>query len=107
MSLPVLADVDTIEAAMAAVDAGADLVGTTLYGYTAETKNFPPPGLDLLVEMVEKLKVPVICEGGISRPVQAKQALDLGAYAVVVGGAITGIDLLAKAYQAALVKADE
>ncbi|HEY9809645.1 MAG TPA: N-acetylmannosamine-6-phosphate 2-epimerase [Halomicronema sp.] len=102
LGLPVMADVDTIESAMAAVDAGADLVGTTLYGYTEQTKNFSPPGLDLLVEMVEKLKVPVICEGGISRPVQAKQALDLGAYAVVVGGAITGIDILVKAYQSCL-----
>lgn len=102
LGLPVMADVDTIEAAMTAVDAGADMVGTTLYGYTAETKNFTPPGFDLLIEMVEKLNVPIICEGGISKPAQAKQALDLGAYAVVVGGAITGIDLLAKAYRVAL-----
>jgi N-acylglucosamine-6-phosphate 2-epimerase len=40
----------------------------------------------------------VICEGGISSPQMAKKALDLGANAVVVGGAITGIDLLVQAY---------
>ena len=46
----------------------------------------------------------MICEGGISSPEMAKKALDLGADAVVVGGAITGIDLLVKAYDSALSK---
>lgn len=97
---PVMADVDTLEGAIAAAAAGADLVGTTLYGYTAQTRHLTPPGFDLLKHMVEKLDVPAICEGGIASPEMAKQALDLGAYAVVVGTAITGIDALAKAYQA-------
>jgi N-acylglucosamine-6-phosphate 2-epimerase len=94
----VMADVDTIEAAEAAVMAGADMVGTTLFGYTETTKNFPPPGWDLLAEMVKKLHVPVICEGGVASGEMARKALDLGAYAVVVGTAITGIDLQVKAY---------
>ncbi|MFM2064137.1 MAG: putative N-acetylmannosamine-6-phosphate 2-epimerase [Cyanobacteriota bacterium] len=95
---PVMADVDTYEAAKLAVDAGADIVGTTLFGYTAETKSFAPPGWELLTQIVEKLATFVICEGGISSPQMAKKALDLGADAVVVGTAITGIDLLVKAY---------
>lgn len=99
---PVMADIDTIEAAIAAQSAGADIVGTTLYGYTAQTQNFSPPGFDLLTQMVEQLEVPVICEGGISSPQMARQALDLGAYAVVVGTAITGIDYQVKAYKSAL-----
>jgi N-acylglucosamine-6-phosphate 2-epimerase len=98
----VMADVDTLEAAIAAVAAGADLVGTTLYGYTADTQHLKPPGFDLLVKLVEKLEVPIICEGGIASVQMAKQALDLGAYAVVVGTAITGIDLQVKAYVTAL-----
>ncbi|MES1025414.1 N-acetylmannosamine-6-phosphate 2-epimerase [Gloeocapsa sp. BRSZ] len=102
LSKPVMADVDTIESAIAAVAAGADIIGTTLYGYTQETAHLSPPGLELLTQMVEKLAVPVICEGGISSPQMARQALDLGAYAVVVGTAITGIDSLVKAYQAAI-----
>jgi N-acylglucosamine-6-phosphate 2-epimerase len=96
----VMADIDTIDRAMSAEAAGADLVGTTLYGYTHETKHLSPPGYDLLAAMVEKLTVPVICEGGIATPAMAKQALELGADAVVVGTAITGIDLLAKSFQA-------
>jgi len=99
LKLPVMADIDTIEAAKIAAGAGADFVGTTLYGYTQETKNCSPPGLELLAEMVEKLEVPAICEGGIASPETAKKALDLGAYAVVVGTDITGIDSKVRAYQ--------
>ncbi len=100
----VMADVDTIEAGIAAVQAGADTVGTTLFGYTPQTENFSPPGFDLLAEMVEKLKVPVICEGGIAGPEMAKKALDLGAAAVVVGTDITGIDLKVTAYKSLMGK---
>jgi N-acylglucosamine-6-phosphate 2-epimerase len=99
---PVMADVDTLEAAIAAAMAGADLVGTTLYGYTAATQNLPPPGFGLLTQMVQHLCVPVICEGGIASPQMACQALSLGAYAVVVGTAITGIDAQVKGYRASL-----
>ena len=93
-----MADVDSIESANSAFDAGADIIGTTLYGYTAETKHLSPPGYSLLKEMVARFPVPIFCEGGISTPEEAKKALDLGAYSVVVGTAITGIDLKAKAF---------
>ncbi|ALF54808.1 acetylmannosamine-6-phosphate 2-epimerase [Nostoc piscinale CENA21] len=96
---PVIADVDTIEAAKAAAGAGADIVATTLYGYTPKTNNDSPPSWELLTQMLEELKIPVICEGGISSPQMARHALNLGAYAVVVGTAITGIDLQVKNYQ--------
>ncbi|MGA9380088.1 MAG: N-acetylmannosamine-6-phosphate 2-epimerase [Phormidium sp.] len=98
----VMADIDTIEAAIAAANAGADIVGTTLYGYTKETKHLSPPGFQLLAEMVEKLQVPIICEGGIASPEMAQQALKIGAFAVVVGTDITGIDAKLKEYVVAL-----
>ncbi|MBD2091766.1 N-acetylmannosamine-6-phosphate 2-epimerase [Microcoleus sp. FACHB-1515] len=102
LNKPVMADVDTLEAAIAAAEAKADCVGTTLYGYTEATQNCQPPGFDLLKQMVENLQVPAICEGGIASPAMAKEAIDLGAYAVVVGTAITGIDALVKTYRLAL-----
>ena len=102
LSKPVMADVDTIEAAIAAADAGAYLVGTTLYGYTTQTQYLTPPGFELLTQIVHQLDIPAICEGGISSPQMARQALDLGAYAVVVGTAITGIDYQVKAYKSVL-----
>lgn len=96
----VMADVDSLESARGA--RGADLVGTTLYGYTAETAQLKPPGFELLRELVAEMGVPVICEGGVASPEMARRALELGADAVVVGTAITGIDLLVRAYCAAL-----
>jgi len=96
---PVMADVDTIEAAKVAAAAGSDFIGTTLYGYTEETKTESPPGFELLKQMVESLGVPAICEGGIATPAMAKKAINLGAYAVVVGTDITGIDSKVKAYR--------
>ena len=97
---PVMADIDTVDNAIAAVKAGADVVGTTLYGYTEETRHHTPPGFDVLKAMVQQVDVPIICEGGIGSPEMAKQALDLGADSVVVGTAITGIDLLVQRYVA-------
>lgn len=98
----VMADVDTLESGLAAAQAGADLIGTTLYGYTAATKHLKPPGFELLNQLVTSLSVPIICEGGIAAPEMARQAIAAGAYAVVVGTAITGVDLQVRAYQAAL-----
>ncbi|MEO0408923.1 MAG: N-acetylmannosamine-6-phosphate 2-epimerase [Cyanobacteria bacterium P01_A01_bin.135] len=103
---PVMADVDTLAAAAAAVEAGADLVGTTLYGYTAETAGQKPPGFALLKQLVD-LGVPAICEGGIASPEMAQKAIALGAYSVVVGTAITGIDALAASYAAALAQVEK
>lgn len=95
---PVIADVDSLEAALAAVAVGADCVATTLYGYTPSTQGCSPPGLALLTQLVEKLQIPVICEGGIASPAVARAALERGAYAVVVGTDITGIDRKVQAY---------
>ncbi|MBW4657094.1 MAG: N-acetylmannosamine-6-phosphate 2-epimerase [Drouetiella hepatica Uher 2000/2452] len=96
---PVMADVDTLEAAIAAAAAGADLVGTTLYGYTYATRSLIPPGFDLLSALVQHLSLPVLCEGGISSPSMARRAIELGADGVVVGTAITGIEAQVKAYR--------
>lgn len=95
---PVMADVDTLDNGLRAVAAGADCLGTTLFGYTEITQGQTPPGFELLRSLVEQCPVPVICEGGIGSPAQARQALDLGAHAVVVGTAITGIDHLVTRY---------
>ena len=102
LNKPVMADIDTLESAIAAANAGADWVGTTLYGYTAQTRQHTPPAYSLLTDMAQQLSVPVICEGGVASPQMARKALALGAYAVVVGTAITGIDAQVKAYHAAL-----
>jgi len=92
-----LADCATVEDALAARDAGADAVATTLCGYTAETKGVALPALDLVAELASGEGF-TICEGGIRSPQQVRAALDAGADAVVVGTAITNVDWLVREF---------
>jgi len=85
----VLADIATVEDALAAEHAGADAVATTLYGYTAETAGIRTVSWPLLQSLVAHLTIPVLVEGHITDPQQVRRALDLGATAIVVGSAIT------------------
>jgi len=86
---PVMADISTYDEGLAAELAGADLVATTLSGYTEGTATQDSPDFDLLKGLALNLKVPVVGEGRICNPDQAAQALSVGAFAVVVGSAIT------------------
>ncbi len=99
-----MADVDSLANGLRAAQLGCSWVGTTLYGYTEATAQQRPPGWALLQELRRDLPpdVALICEGGVASAEQARQALDLGADAVVVGTAITGIDLQVAAYSRAL-----
>ena len=89
LNSPVLADIATLEDALAAERAGADAVATTLYGYTAETANNRAVSWPLLQSILARTTIPVIVEGHITDPVDVEKALTLGAHAVVVGSAIT------------------
>jgi len=89
LNLPVMADIATLEEAVAAAGAGADLVGTTLNGYTERTSNNHRFCWPLFAELVRQIRVPVIAEGHISSPEDAKRALSIGAWCVIVGSAIT------------------
>ena len=81
-------------------------MGTTLYGYTEATAAVEPPGWDLLGPLRQQLpaSVGLICEGGIASAAAASKALQLGADAVVVGTAITGVDLQVQRYTRELQK---
>jgi len=86
----VMADCGSLEDAVAAAEAGADLIGTTLAGYTDERPKTAGPDLELIAAIAAAdLGKPLIAEGRIHSPAQARQALDAGAFAVVVGTAIT------------------
>lgn len=85
----VMADISNVAEGIAAEKAGADMVSTTLSGYTPYTPKLDGPDLDLVKELAACLKIPVIGEGRYHTPEQVKQALENGATAVVVGGAIT------------------
>ena len=101
---PVWADISTLADGIAASNAGADVISTTLYGYTEETR-LPPeagPNFKLLQELVEHIPQPVILEGRIWHPAEVRQAFELGAYACVVGSAITRPQLITKRFVKAL-----
>ncbi|MFC8501778.1 N-acetylmannosamine-6-phosphate 2-epimerase [Pedococcus sp. NPDC057267] len=85
----VMADCSTFEEGLAAAAAGADVVGTTLAGYTEYTTKTDGPDLELVARLVAAVQVPVVAEGRIHTPGQAADALASGAWAVVVGTAIT------------------
>ena len=98
LQLPVMADIATYEEGLFAADCGADIVATTLCGYTAESQGTPLPALNLLENLAKKLSVPIICEGGVASPEDLRRAFDAGAFAVVVGTAITGITQLVQQF---------
>ncbi|GGK77678.1 N-acetylmannosamine-6-phosphate 2-epimerase [Ornithinimicrobium pekingense] len=86
----VMADCDDLASAVAAAEAGADLVGTTLAGYTAARPRTEGPDLELLREVTAALPGhPVVAEGRIHTHAHAAAALAAGAHAVCVGTAIT------------------
>ena len=99
--LPVMADVASVEDGVAAAGAGAELIATTLFGYTAETRGAALPGLDLVAALSGRVPVPVVCEGGVGSPEQVAAAFRAGAYAVVVGTALTGIEARVRQFAAA------
>ncbi|VNX84383.1 N-acetylmannosamine-6-phosphate 2-epimerase [Streptococcus pneumoniae] len=80
-----MADISTFEEGKVAAESGVDFVGTTLSGYTPYSPKKDNPDFELVERLVKELDVPVIAEGRISTPEQARKMLDLGAYAVVVG----------------------
>jgi N-acylglucosamine-6-phosphate 2-epimerase len=98
----VMTDVSTFEEGVAAQAAGADTVATTLSGYTRYSQGSEGPDLDLVEELASRLTVPVFAEGRIGTPEDARRALDRGAWAVVVGTAITSPARITSRYCVAL-----
>jgi len=104
LGAPLMADVDSVANGLRAAELGCTWIGTTLFGYTEATAAEQPPAWELLPALRRELPsaVTLICEGGLTGPADAARALSAGADAVVVGTAITGVDLLVAAYVRAL-----
>ncbi|NBP32747.1 MAG: N-acetylmannosamine-6-phosphate 2-epimerase [Synechococcaceae bacterium WBA_2_066] len=100
LDAPLMADVDSLANGLQAAALGCHWVGTTLFGYTEATAQLQPPAWQLLAPLREQLPADVglICEGGIANAAEASRALAEGADAVVVGTAITGVDLQVARY---------
>lgn len=85
----VMADISNLAEGINAEKQGADLISTTLSGYTKYTDHITGVDFELIEALTKKSKIPVIAEGRVHTPEEAARAIALGAYAVVVGGAIT------------------
>ena len=84
-----MADISTYEEGINAWRLGVDMVGTTMSGYTAHSPKTDGPDYELLKRLSAEVDIPVIGEGRVHSPEQAVEMLNAGAFAVVVGGAIT------------------
>lgn len=99
-----MADCSTVEEALHADELGFDFIGTTLVGYTEQSKNdkIEANDFEIIREIVAKVKHRVIAEGNINTPEKAKRVIELGAFSVVVGSIITRPQLITKAFAEAL-----
>lgn len=97
-----MADISNVEEALEAERLGFDFVGTTLVGYTSYTKGNVP--LLELEKVIQAVKIPVIGEGNLDTPEKARKAIELGAFAVVVGGAITRPQQITKKFVEEMTK---
>lgn len=95
-----MADCSTVEEALHADSLGFDFIGTTMVGYTEESRGLKIEADDfkILREIISSASHPVIAEGNIDTPQKAKRVIDLGAYCVVVGSIITRPQLITRSF---------
>lgn len=99
-----MADCSTVEEAVFADKLGFDFIGTTLVGYTNQSKGnkIEENDFEILREILAKVSHPVIAEGNINTPEKVKRVIELGSYSVVVGSAITRPQLITKTFSQVL-----
>lgn len=95
-----MADTSTVEEALYADELGFDFIGTTLVGYTPESRDLKIEADDFCIirEILAKAKTPVIAEGNIDTPEKARKVIDMGCFSVVVGSAITRPQLITRKF---------
>ena len=104
LNVPVMADVSTCKEGIAAEKCGANIVATTMAGYTPNSRKLIPytPDFQLLQELVAAVKVPVIVEGRVYTPEHLAKCFELGAYAVCIGGGITNPTVITARFVSAI-----
>ncbi|MCR5757237.1 MAG: N-acetylmannosamine-6-phosphate 2-epimerase [Selenomonas sp.] len=98
----VLADISTYEEGIAAAEMGADAVSTTLSGYTPYSPHLSGPDVELVGALSSTLTIPVFAEGRINGPEDIQRVMAKGAYAPIVGSAITRPQLITAKFAQAL-----
>lgn len=95
-----MADCSTVEEAIHADELGFDFIGTTLVGYTPQSKTdkIEANDFEIIRKIIASVKHPVIGEGNIDTPLKVKRVLELGCYSVVVGSIITRPQVITKRF---------
>ena len=101
---PLMADCSTIEEALHADELGFDFIGTTMVGYTEQSRGdrIEANDFEIIRTILEKVTHPVIAEGNINTPEKAKRVIELGCFSVVVGSIITRPQVITKTFTDAL-----
>ena len=95
-----MADCSTIDEMLTADQLGFDFIGTTVVGYTKQSQGdkIESNDFEIIRKALSKLSHPLIAEGNIDTPDKVRRVLELGAYSVVVGSAITRPQLITKKF---------
>ena len=101
---PLMADCSTIEEALHADELGFDFIGTTMVGYTEQSRGdrIEANDFEIIRTILEKVTHPAIAEGNINTPEKAKRVIELGCFSVVVGSIITRPQVITKTFTDAL-----
>lgn len=99
-----MADCSTLEEAVYADELGFDFIGTTLVGYTKQSKGIKieQNDFELIKQILDRVKHKVIAEGNINTPQKGRRVMNLGVYSLVVGSAITRPQLITETFVKAL-----
>ncbi|HNT36401.1 MAG TPA: N-acetylmannosamine-6-phosphate 2-epimerase [bacterium] len=99
LNTPLMADISTYEEGCRAAELGVDIIATTLAGFTGgQRMEHGAPDLNLLQQLIANVNLPVIAEGRYTTPELVRQAMQMGAYAVVVGKAITQPEFIVRKF---------
>jgi N-acylglucosamine-6-phosphate 2-epimerase len=104
LAVPVMADISNLEEGLRAASLGADALASTLSGYLEGSAQSHEPDFELIRNLRASVDLPVVAEGRYSTPQKAAMAIEAGAYAVVVGTAITRPHLITEGFAAAVRK---
>lgn len=104
-----MADCSTVEEALHADELGFDFIGTTLVGYTDQSRGdrIEENDFEIIRKILEKAKHHVIAEGNINTPQKARRVIELGCYSVVVGSIITRPQLITKSFTEEMAKLEQ
>ncbi|SKC35737.1 N-acetylmannosamine-6-phosphate 2-epimerase [Maledivibacter halophilus] len=102
LNVLVMADISNLEEGINAAKYGADIISTTLSGYTKYSPQIKKPDYRLLEELVDKIDKPINAEGRYWSPEEMIKAFEKGAWMITIGGAITRPHLITKRFSDAL-----